>query len=97
MTRLIYGGVVLAVLVFAYGLLIVGQPFLGLALAAGVLLATWEFAVEPGEPDRRKAVTWVLAGLVVAYGAWNHEFLFSILVATALYYVSWATRDDPVW
>lgn len=97
MLRLLYGGVVLAVLILVYGLLIAGQPFLGLALAAGVMLATWELAGEPGDSNRRKAATWVLSGLVVAYGAWNHEFLLSILVAAVLYYVSWATRNDPTW
>lgn len=97
MFRLLSFGVVLAVLVFAYGLLVAARPFLGLVLAAGVLLVTWEFATEPGGADRRRAATWALAGLVVAYGAWNREFLLSILAATVLYYVSWATRDDPVW
>lgn len=97
MFRLLAGGVILAVSVFAYGILVAARPFLGLTLATGIGLATWELAARPEEPNRRKAVTWVLAGLVVAYGAWNGEFLLSILVATALYYVSWATRDDPAW
>lgn len=97
MIRLLYGGVVLAVLVLVYGILVAARPFLGLALAAGVLLATWELASESGDPNRRKAATWVLAGLVVAYGAWNREFLLGVLVATVIYYVSWRTREDPAW
>ena len=96
MQRLV-GGVLLAVLAFAYGLLIAGRPLLGASLAAGILLATWELAAPGGDVDRRKAATWVVAGLVVAYGAGNHEFLLGVLVATVVYYVSWVTRDDPVW
>lgn len=41
MTRYLFGGVILAVLVIAYTVVISGKPLLGLILAAGILLATW--------------------------------------------------------
>lgn len=64
MTNLLLGGVVLAVLVFAYGMLVAARPFVGLVLAAGILLATWELANKSGDLNRREAAAWALAGLV---------------------------------
>ncbi|MFC7045823.1 hypothetical protein ACFQH6_10765 [Halobacteriaceae archaeon GCM10025711] len=80
-----------ALLVLAYSILIVAQPILGV-LVAGVVLVVGVLTATDMPPDRqRSVVTWVVVGIVLAYGVVSQQFLMGVLVGAVVYYVAWRT------
>ncbi|MFC7199394.1 hypothetical protein [Halospeciosus flavus] len=94
-TVTVYGVVAFALLAGVAG--IGGDLVVGAVLALVLFVLAGWIATGEGPFDDRDAATWILVAGLFAYGAKTESILIVVLVATAVYFVSWVTGPRGPW